>query len=187
METQEKIFMTLVRQRFLDMTPKTWIKRRAKPKTKNMIQRGKKNKNHKLDWSNWGNFCSSLLLTGISPSNQSLYSSWREKSVWWWRPRQMGVQVRTILQSPSSQRALPEHEKQRGQPLRCLYRHCSNFSYPSSLLSQLHWPACCPSDLSQWCFCFWSLGLALLCALNEEPVNTCGLHCLQSSWGSQQI
>lgn len=173
------------------MTPKTWIKRREKNPKKRKYDSGgeKKTKNHKLDLVKLKILLFSPFLQEISPSNQSLYSSWREKSVWWWRPRQMGVQVRTIRQSPSSQRAPPRTRVRRGQALRCLYRHCSNFSYPSSLLlSQLHWPACCPSDLSQWCFCFWSLGLLCCVPWMRESVNTCVVFTVFSpSWGSQQI
>lgn len=73
-----------------------------------MIQEGKKTKKPQVRLSqNWILLLFSPFLQEISPSNQRLYSSWREKSFWWWRPREVGVQVRPIQQLPSSQRTPP--------------------------------------------------------------------------------
>ena len=146
----------------------------------------KTKKTHVRFSQNWILLLFSPFLQEISPSNQPLYSSWREKSFWWWRPREVGVQVRNIQQLPSSQRTPPRTQVRRCQALRCRYPHCSSFSYSSSfLLSQLHWPSCCPSDLSQWCFCFRLLGLLCSVPWMSESVNTCMVFTVFSPpWGS---
>lgn len=163
--------MTLVRQRFPKYDSKNMNqKKEKKPKNKKYDQEGEK-KPPQVGLGEIENFCSlSPFLQEISPSKPELiFQLEREERLMMETQRDGCSGWRTIWQSPSSQRAPPKTRVRRGQALRCLYPHCSNFSYPSSLFC----PSCtarfaahqtCLSDV----FCsLGHLACFAVCALNE--------------------
>lgn len=160
---------------FLDMTPKTWIRRRKKNPKKQKYDSGggKKKKHHRLDLVKIENFCSSLLFYRKSALQTRAYIPAGER-----RAFDDGDPERWVFRwepsgsHPAAREPLPKHESEGVRP----WGVCTLTALTSPTLAHFFCPSCTgPLAAHQTC----------LSDASASGHLACFAVCLE--WGSQLI